>query len=89
MISTVNYLKLKNILFKHYKGSEVRIEMRGIIQNRISIDKTRITINKQKLIFSNEENDYIIEFMLMRKIKLEDFHRLELIFEDFTIYLYV
>lgn len=67
MISTINYLKLKNILLKNFRNTRVLIETRGIFNSRIFIENTRITINKHKLIISNEEKDIIVEFAMLKK----------------------
>jgi len=51
MISTINYLKLKNILLKNFRNTRVLVETRGIFNSRIFIENTRITINKHKIIY--------------------------------------
>ncbi len=85
MISTINYLKLKNILLKNFRNTRVLIESRGIFNSRIFIENTRITINKYKLIISNEEKDIIVEFAMLKKVKFYDSGRFELIYNDITI----
>ena len=85
MISTINYLKLKNILLKNFRNTRVLIESRGIFNSRIFIENTRITINKYKLIISNEEKDSIVEFAMLKKLKFYDSGRFELIYNDITI----
>lgn len=85
MISTINYLKLKNILLKNFRNTRVLVETRGIFNSRIFIENTRITINKHKLIISNEEKDIIVEFAMLKKVKFYDSGRFELIYNDITV----
>lgn len=85
MISTINYLKLKNILLKNFRNTRVLVETRGIFNSRIFIENTRITINKHKIIISNEEKDIIVEFTMLKKVKFFDSGRFELIYNDITI----
>ena len=68
MISTINYLKLKNILLKNFRNTRVLVETRGIFNSRIFIENTRITINKHKIIISNEEKDIIVEFTMLKSV---------------------
>lgn len=85
MISTINYLKLKNILLKNFRNTRVLVETRGIFNSRIFIENTRITINKHKIIISNEEKDIIVEFTMLKKVKFYDIGRFELIYNDITV----
>lgn len=85
MISTINYLKLKNILLKNFRNTRVLVETRGIFNSRIFIENTRITINKHKIIISNEKKDIIVEFTMLKKVKFFDSGRFELIYNDITI----
>lgn len=85
MISTINYLKLKNILLKNFRNTRVLIESRGIFNSRTFLENTRITINKNKIIISNEEKDIIVEFAMLKKVKFFDSGRFELIYNDITI----
>lgn len=85
--ATVNYIKLKNILLKYYKNTRVCVEVRGILDTRIFIEKSRITINKHKLIISNENTDFTIDFLCMKKIKLKEKYRIEMVYTDFTVIL--
>lgn len=87
MMNTIKYLEFKRLLLKHYRNTRVCIELRGAINSRIFIENTRITINKNKLIISNDENDFTIEFMMMKKIKLAEKYHIELLYRDFTVIL--
>lgn len=85
----VNYLKLKHILLKYYKNERVYIEQKGIITTRIIIDKAKILINKHKLVIVNDDTDCIIEFDLLKKMKIEDKLHIELVYMDFKVILEV
>lgn len=85
MINTIKYLEFKRLLLKHYRNTRVCIELRGAVNSRMFIENTRITINKNKLIISNNEKDFTIEFMMMKKIKLAEKYHIELIYQDFGI----
>ena len=87
MMNTIKYLEFKRLLLKHYRNTRVCIELRGAINSRIFIENTRITINKNKLIISNEENNFTIEFMMMKKIKLDEKYHIELLYRDFIVIL--
>ena len=64
MLNNINYIRLKSLLLKYYKNSNVFVNLKGIIDTQIIIKKARITINRNKLIISNEEKDFSIEFMI-------------------------
>ena len=51
------------------------------------ITNSKITICKNKIIISNEEKDFTIDFIVMKKIILDDEYRVKIIFEDFEIIL--
>ena len=61
------------------------VETRGIFNSRIFIENTRITINKHKIIISNEEKDIIVEFTMLKKVKFYDSGRFELIYNDIVV----
>ena len=87
MINNLQYLKFKKILLKHYKNTRVCIELKGIIDTRIFIEKSRITINKNKFIISNNDKDFTVEFLMVKKIKLNEIQHIELIYKDLTVIL--
>lgn len=86
-MNNLEYLKLKKILLKHYRNTRVLTELRGIVNTRNFIEDTRVTLNRNKLIISNENQDFTVEFMYMKKIKLNEYEHLELIYQDFTVIL--
>lgn len=79
MINEINYLKMKKVLLKYFKKANVHIEIKGVISTRFIIEKARITINKHKLIISNEDLDCTILLDFIKKAKLDDGLRIELI----------
>ncbi|MBQ8234897.1 MAG: hypothetical protein IJZ36_04895 [Bacilli bacterium] len=87
MLNAVSYLKLKHIMLKYYRNARIFIEQKGIIDSRIIIDKSRILINRRKIVISNEDTDCIIEFDLLKKIKIEDKLHIELLYKDFKVIL--
>lgn len=89
MISTVDYIKFKKRLQKEYRGAKVHIEFKGIIDTKIIIDKAKIIINPHKLVIANDEQDFSMEFLLVKKIKFEDMFYIEIIYQDFKIILTV
>ena len=85
MISTINYLKLKNILLKNFRNTRVLVETRGIFNSRTFLENTRIIVNKHKLIISNEEKDIIVEFTMLKKVEFYDSGRFELLYNDIVV----
>lgn len=79
MINEINYLRMKRILLKNFRKSNVHIESKGIMNTRFIIEKARITINKHKIIVSNENLDCIILLDFIKKVKIDDRIRIELI----------
>lgn len=79
MINEINYLRMKKALLKYFKKSNVYIEIKGVINTRFIIEKARITINKHKLIISNEDLDTTILLDFIKKAKIDDGLRIELI----------
>lgn len=79
MINEINYLRMKKALLKYFRKSNVHIEIKGTINTRFIIQKARITINKHKLIISNEDLDATILLDFIKKAKLDDGLRIELI----------
>lgn len=85
MINEINYLRMKNILLKNYKNVRVCVQVRGVINTKLIIEKSRITINRNKMIISNEDIDFTLEFMEVKKIKLCDIFHLEFHFENIVV----
>ena len=79
MINEINYLRMKKALLKNFRKANVHIEIKGIIITRFIIEKARITINKHKLIISNEDFDATILLDFIKKAKIDDGLRIELI----------
>lgn len=79
MINEINYLRMKKALLKNFRKANVHIETKGVINTRFIIDKARITINKHKLIVNNEDMDCIILLDFIKKAKIDDGLRIELI----------
>lgn len=79
MINDISYLKMKKALLKNFKNMKVHIETKGTINTRFIIEKARITINKHKLIISNEDLDATILLDFIKKAKIDDGLRIELI----------
>lgn len=87
MISDSNFKSLKNILLKNFTDTTLMIILNGTIQTKMLITNSKITICKNKIILSNEEKDFTIDFIVMKKIILDDEYRVKIIFEDFEIIL--
>lgn len=79
MCNEINYLKMKKALLKNFRNANVYIEIKNICNTRICITKSRILINKHKLIISNEDIDCTILLDFIKKIKIDEGLRIELI----------
>ena len=79
MLCDINYLKMKKTLLKNFKNQRIYLETKGTFATRYCIDKARITINKHKLIISNEDLDTTILLDFINKIKFDGGIRIELI----------
>lgn len=79
MLNDISYLRMKRMLLKNFRKANVHIEIKGVINTRFIIQKARITINKHKLIISNEDLDATILLNFIKKAKLDDGLRIELI----------
>lgn len=79
MINEINYLRMKRTLLKNFRKANAHIETKGVMNTRFIIEKARITINKHKLIISNEDLDCIILLDFIKKAKINDGLRIELI----------
>jgi len=85
MINTINYLKLKRLLLTYFRNTRVCIELQGSIDTKIFIDKSKISINKHKVVIFNEDEDFTIEFLEMKKLKFKNKFCIEMIYKDFKI----
>ncbi len=79
MINEISYLKMKRTLLKNFRKANVYIEIKGTLNTRYIIQKARITINKHKLIVSNEDLDCTILLDFIKKAKIDDGLKIELI----------
>ena len=82
MTNILSYEKMKKIILKEYTKSNVFIYFRGIINTRIIIDKARIIINKDRLIFANNDDDVVISLFDVRKLKIQNNIKIKLIYND-------
>lgn len=87
MIKDADFLLLKNILLKNFTNTYVTIILNGSIQTQILIKDSKITICKNKIIISNEDKDFTIDFIMMKNIILDDEYRIKIIYNDFEIIL--
>lgn len=87
MIKDTDFLLLKNILLKNFANTYVTITLNGSIQTQILIKDSKITICKNKIIISNEDKDFTIDFIMMKNIILDDEYRIKIIYNDFEIIL--
>ena len=87
MIKDTDFLLLKNILLKNFANTYVMIILNGSIQTQILIKDSKITICKNKIIISNEDKDFTIDFIMMKNIILDDEYRIKIIYNDFEIIL--
>ena len=58
------YNRLKHLLLKHYKNVNIQIEISGVINTTLFLEKAKIIIDRRKLIFSNGEYKNIIVCLL-------------------------
>lgn len=87
MIKDTDFLLLKNILLKNFANTYVTIILNGSIQTQILIKDSKITICKNKIIISNEDKDFTIDFIMMKNIILDDEYRIKIVYNDFEIIL--
>lgn len=87
MIKDTDFLLLKNILLKNFVNTSAMIILNGSIQTQILIKDSKITICKNKIIISNEDKDFTIDFIMMKNIILDDEYRIKIIYNDFEIIL--
>ena len=84
-MNKLNYLNLKNNVLKYFKKQDVFVEIKGVITTKQCIEKANISINRNKLMIFNEENDCTIEFDLMKKMKIKDHIHIEFIFAEIKV----
>lgn len=82
MFSDLNYIKMKKALLKNFKNTTVFVEIKGTLNTRFWIEKSRILINRHKVIISNENIDSTILLDLVKKIKVVDEYHIEFITKD-------
>lgn len=65
------YNRLKHLLLKHYKNVNIQIEISGVINTTLFLEKAKIIIDRRKLIFSNGEyKNIIVDLQNVSKIKI-------------------
>lgn len=84
MILGVNYLRLKKLLLKHYKNTRVYVESKGEFNTRFWIEKSKILINRNRIVVANEDIDCIILLDYIKKCKIHSICRIELIGKEST-----
>ncbi|MBO5349040.1 MAG: hypothetical protein J6A89_04400 [Clostridia bacterium] len=85
MINKLEYMKLKKVLLKNLKNQRVCIEIKGIISTQFFIEKTKVIINKHKMILADENKEFELEFLKIKKIKFQDMWSFKIIYEDFNV----
>lgn len=67
----ISYNRLRYILLKHYKNVNTQISINGIINTTLFLEKSKIVIDKRKIVFSNGEyKNIIIDLQNVSKIKI-------------------
>lgn len=79
MILDFSYCRMKKILLKYFRNEKVYIETKGIINTRFYITKSKILINRHKLVIANEEADCTILLDYIKKVKLYETSVIKLI----------
>ena len=79
MLNNINYIRMKKAIIKNFRNQKVYIEVKGVFSTRFWIDKSRILVNKHKIILQNEDLDCIILLDFIKKIKIDKALRIELI----------
>lgn len=82
MIKMIKYCEIKKIVLKNYINSNVFIFINGIINTRVIISKARVFINKDKIVFGNDENDITVDLFNVRNIRIENGIRLTLTYNN-------
>ena len=67
----ISYNRLKYLLLKHYKNVNMQIAINGIINTTLFLEKSKIVIDKRKIVFSNGEyKNIIIDLQNVDKLKI-------------------
>ena len=67
----ISYNRLRYILLKHYKNVNIQIEISGIINTTLFLEKAKIIIDRRKIVFSNGEyKNIIVDLQNVSKIKI-------------------
>ena len=85
----ISYLKLKKQLLKYYKNTRVYIEAKGEFNTRFWIDKSKILINRNRIVIANDNIDCNILLEYIKKYKSDSVCRIELIGKESTYILEV
>lgn len=75
----INYFRMKKLLLRYFRNERVYIETKGIINTRFYITKSRILINRHKLVIANEESDCTILLDYIKKVKFNETSIIKLI----------
>ena len=87
MLNNMDFIKLRNIILKHFNNQRICIELRGIINTRFFINNSRIIINRNKIVIANDEIDFSMELMNIKKTNLKEIYHLEFLYEDLMLIL--
>ena len=82
MINIINYEKIRRIILKKFVKQNVFVYIKGLVNTRTIINKARTNINKDKIIFANDDNNITIDLFNVRKVKIEDNLRITLTYSD-------
>lgn len=67
----IQFYRLKHILLKYFRNVDTYISISGVIDTRLCIEKTKILIDKRKIILSDGENqNFIIDLDFIDKVKI-------------------
>lgn len=85
MIKTGDYQKLKNVLQEEFEGQRITIHIKGQINTNVVLENVKIMINKSKLILVDENNNFELEFLMIKKIHFEERWCIEISYDEFVI----
>lgn len=85
MIKSGDYNKLKKILLEEFEDKRVCITLKGMVNTSIVIDNTKIIINKHKIILSDENNEFELEFLMVKKIQFDEKWHIQIFFDELKI----
>lgn len=85
MIKSGDYNKLKKILLEEFENKRVCITLKGMVNTSIVIDNTKIIINKHKIILSDENNEFELEFLMVKKIQFDEKWHIQIFFDELKI----